>query len=109
MPNRVASTPPIYPDDGFSVEMYLPYFIGYMAIGFGISGLVFFWALKNGQFADQKRAAFLPLQEDAECPQVKVRPIHRYEAFVLMGLACLGLLLSASVLAFSLLKSGIPW
>ncbi|MBW1825699.1 MAG: cbb3-type cytochrome oxidase assembly protein CcoS, partial [Deltaproteobacteria bacterium] len=36
--------------------MYFPYFITYMALGFAISLVVFFWALKNGQFKDQKRA-----------------------------------------------------
>jgi cbb3-type cytochrome oxidase maturation protein len=85
--------------------MYFPFFIIYLLIGFGISGLVFLWALKNGQFSDQKRAAFLPLQHDLESPPITIRRIHRFEAIVLMALACLGLLISASVLVFSLLKA----
>jgi cbb3-type cytochrome oxidase maturation protein len=86
--------------------MYFPYFITYMLIGFGISGLVYFWALKNGQFSDQRRAAFLPLQHDTESPPSRIRRIHRIEALVLIAMACLGLLISASVLALALLRAG---
>jgi len=85
--------------------MYFPFFITYMLIGFGISGLVFFWALKNGQFSDQKRAAFLPLQHDTKSPRPMIRRIHRFEALVLITMACLGLLISASVLALALLRA----
>ncbi len=85
--------------------MYFPFFIIYIMIGFGISGLVFFWALKNGQFSDQKRAAFLPLQHDTKSPPVRIRRIHRFEALVLITMACLGLLISASVLALALLRA----
>jgi len=83
--------------------MYFPFFIVYLVIGSGISGLVFYWALKNGQFTDQKRAAFLPLQHDTENPQVNVSRFHRLEAMALMMMACLGLAISASVLVVSLL------
>jgi cbb3-type cytochrome oxidase maturation protein len=46
--------------------MYYPYFIAYMAAGFIISLVVFFWALNSGQFKDQQRARFLPLQNDLD-------------------------------------------
>ena len=46
--------------------MYYPYFIAYMAAGFIISLVVFFWALNSGQFKDQQRARFLPLQNDLQ-------------------------------------------
>lgn len=85
--------------------MYFPFFIIYMVIGFGISALVFIWALKNGQFNDQKRAAFLPLQDDTECLPVRVSRIHRLEALALIAMVCLGLLISASVLVHSLLRA----
>lgn len=75
-----------------------------MLIGLCISGLVFFWALKNGQFSDQKRAAFLPLQHDTERLPARIRQSHRFEAIALLAMACIGLLISASVLAFSLLR-----
>jgi cbb3-type cytochrome oxidase maturation protein len=85
--------------------MYFPFFITYILIGFGISGLVFLWALKNGQFSEQRRASFLPLQHDMESPPPTTRGIHRFEAIALLSLACLGLLVSASVLVFSLLQA----
>jgi cbb3-type cytochrome oxidase maturation protein len=85
--------------------MYFPFFIIYIGLGFGISALVFFWALKNGQFSDQKRAAFLPLQHDTECLPVRVRRVHRFEALALVAMACLGLLISASVLVLSLMRA----
>jgi cbb3-type cytochrome oxidase maturation protein len=81
------------------------FFTVYMVIGLCISAWVFFWALKNGQFSDQKRAAFLPLQHDMQNPPARIRRIHRLEGFALLAMACLGLLISASVLAFSLLRA----
>ena len=44
--------------------MYYPYFIAYMSAGFVISIVVFIWALNNGQFKDQQRARFIPLEND---------------------------------------------
>jgi cbb3-type cytochrome oxidase maturation protein len=86
--------------------MYFPFFIIYLLIGFGISGLVFLWALKNGQFSDQKRAAFLPLQHDMDSPPAgRIRRIHRLEGLALLAMACLGLLMSVSVISFSLLQA----
>jgi cbb3-type cytochrome oxidase maturation protein len=84
--------------------MYIIYFLAYMTIGFGISALVFYWALKNGQFRDQKRAAYLPLLHDTKTCPVPIRRIHRIEAIVLITMACLGLLTSASVLVISLIR-----
>ena len=86
--------------------MVFSFFTAYLVIGLCISGLVFFWALKNGQFSDQKRAAFLPLQHDTQNPPARVARNHRIEALALLAMACLGLLVSASVLAFSLLRAG---
>jgi cbb3-type cytochrome oxidase maturation protein len=87
--------------------MYFPFFIIYILIGFGVSGLAFLWALKNGQFSDQRRAAFLPLQHDAESPlPARIGRIHRIEGLVLIAMAGLGLVISASVLAIALLRAG---
>lgn len=83
--------------------MYFPYFITYMMVGLAISLTVFFWALKNGQFKDQQRARFLPLEGEQEPPVEKVSNIRRYEIYALMFLAFAGLAASAAVLVFSLL------
>jgi cbb3-type cytochrome oxidase maturation protein len=86
--------------------MYYPYFLTYMLSGFVISLIVLFWALRNGQFKDQQRARFLPLEEGLEAEPVKVSKIGRIEAYALIVLACLGLFGTAATLIFSLLTKG---
>lgn len=78
-----------------------------MALGFAISLAVFFWALKNGQFKDQKRARFLPLEDEHKPPAAKISTFHRYEAYVLVLLALAGLAASGAVLIFALLNANI--
>jgi cbb3-type cytochrome oxidase maturation protein len=85
--------------------MYFPYFITYIVIGFGISLLVFFWALKNGQFKDQQRARFLPLVDGHEKPITKISRFKRYEAYALVLLSLAGLAASGAVLVFALLNT----
>ncbi|MBW2239302.1 MAG: cbb3-type cytochrome oxidase assembly protein CcoS [Deltaproteobacteria bacterium] len=85
--------------------MYFPYFITYMALGFAISLAVFFWALKNGQFKDQKRARFLPLEDEHEPSSAEISTFHRYETYVLVLLALAGLAASGAVLIFALLNA----
>jgi cbb3-type cytochrome oxidase maturation protein len=85
--------------------MYFPYFITYMALGFVISLVVFFWALKNGQFKEQQRARFLPLEDEHKTSVEKISNIKRYEIYALMFLALAGLAASAAVLVFSLLNA----
>jgi cbb3-type cytochrome oxidase maturation protein len=87
--------------------MYFPYFITYMAIGFAISLVAFFWALKNGQFKDQKRARFLPLEDELEPSVAKVSTFKRYEVYALLFLAIAGLAASGAVLVFSILNANI--
>jgi cbb3-type cytochrome oxidase maturation protein len=84
--------------------MYFPYFITYMVVGLAISLLAFFWALKNGQFKDQKRARFLPLADEQEPPATKVSKIKPYEIYTLIFLVLAGLAASAAALVFSILK-----
>jgi cbb3-type cytochrome oxidase maturation protein len=85
--------------------MYYPYFIAYMAAGFVISILVFFWALNNGQFKDQQRARFLPLQSDLQAEPVRAARRAWIEFFTLFTLAGIGLLMSAAVVAFALYQA----
>ena len=58
--------------------MYYPYFLAYMVSGFVISLVVLFWALRNGQFKDQQRARFLPLEVGLETEPVKVSRVGRF-------------------------------
>ncbi len=82
--------------------MYYPYFIAYIAIGLALSLLVFFWALKNGQFHDQQRARFLPLRDETEAAPVKRSSMHRLEIYTLFFIAAAGLATSATVLLYAL-------
>ena len=86
--------------------MYYPYFIAYMVIGFGISLVVFFWALSRGQFRDQERARFLPLEQGEESRTLKISRAGRYEAYALCLLVALGLLATGAVLIFAILSGG---
>jgi len=86
--------------------MYYPYFIAYMVIGFGISLVVFFWALSRGQFRDQERARFLPLEQGEGSRTLKISKTGRYEAYGLGLLVALGLLATGAVLLFAILCGG---
>ncbi|MHC1743667.1 MAG: cbb3-type cytochrome oxidase assembly protein [Syntrophobacteraceae bacterium] len=85
--------------------MYFPYFMAYMAVGLALTLIALFWALRNGQFKDQQRARYLPLDDDPEPGPVRVPGMRKGEAYALMTLALLGLLASGAVLLFSLLRA----
>ena len=85
--------------------MYYPYFIAYMAAGFVISIAVFFWALNHGQFKDQERARFLPLQNEAAANPVKLSRLARIETWTMFLLACSGLAATAAAVLIALLRS----
>ena len=82
--------------------MYYPYFIAYIGIGLVISLVVFYWAIKTGQFSDQQRARFLPLWDSEDQSPVKTTRIHRIEIYGLFILAVAGLSATAAVLAYAL-------
>ena len=86
--------------------MYYPYFLAYMVSGFVISLVVLIWALRNGQFRDQQRARFLPLEEGLETEPVKESRIGKIEAYALIVVASLGLFGTAATLLFSIFKGG---
>ena len=85
--------------------MYYPYFIAYMAAGFVISLVVFFWALNNGQFRDQQRARFIPLATDLNSRPVRASRFFRIEFYALFALLCLVLASSMAVVIFALHKA----
>jgi cbb3-type cytochrome oxidase maturation protein len=77
-----------------------------MAAGFAITLVVFFWALYSGQFRDQQRARFIPLEPDDNAEPVKISRLARIETIALFTFVCLGLAASAAVVTFALLKAG---
>jgi cbb3-type cytochrome oxidase maturation protein len=80
--------------------MYYPYLITYMLAGFFISLVTFLWALNSGQFKDQKRARFLPLEGEPEIVAVRAPRHYRIKVFILFALACSGLVATAVAIAF---------
>ncbi len=83
--------------------MYFPYFIIYITLGLVFSVVVFVWALNNGQFKDQQRARFLPLEDGPKVAPVKASRIGRIEIYGLFLLALAGLAASAAILIFSII------
>ena len=84
--------------------MYFPYFMAYMSVGLVLSLAVFFWALNSGQFRDQQRARYLPLETNDSKPATTSR-WGRYELTALVFLASAGLAASAAVILFALIKA----
>jgi cbb3-type cytochrome oxidase maturation protein len=85
--------------------MYYPYFIAYMAAGFVISLVVFFWALNHGQFKDQQRARFIPLKSDPDSRPAKASRFFRIETVALFTMLCLILASSMAAVIFALHKA----
>ena len=85
--------------------MYYPYFITYIVIGLTLSVVVFFWALSRGQFQEQQRARFLPLQGE-DLPPVRQSRLGKLEIYALLLLAVLGLAATAARLLFALYSGG---
>ena len=86
--------------------MYFPYYIAYMSAGFLISIVVFIWALNSGQFKDQQRARFIPLESDLNTePAAKASRFARIETIALFALVGICLSCSIAVITFSLWKA----
>ena len=77
-----------------------------MAAGFVISLLVFFWALKKGQFKDQQRARFLPLEGKPAAGTTRLSRLGRWHAVILLVMACSGLVASVVAVVLSLISAG---
>lgn len=85
--------------------MYFPYYIAYMTVGFAITLLVFFWALNRGQFRDQNRARYIPLEADGNTKPAKASRFARIQTISLFALVGIGLAAMAAVVTFALFKA----
>jgi nitrogen fixation-related uncharacterized protein len=74
-----------------------------MLVGLTAAVGAFLWAVARGQFSEQERARYLPLEEEDFKREVKVSRMSGYEMYGLIILACTGLGLSGAVLLCSLL------
>ena len=73
-----------------------------IAAGIGTSIMVFLWALKNGQFADQGRARYLPLGEEFPLHPVEVSKRLPVEVYALIIIIALGILSIVSTLTLTI-------
>ncbi|MDP6180782.1 MAG: hypothetical protein QGG48_12900 [Desulfatiglandales bacterium] len=87
------------------MNMVYPFFAIYILVGLAISLVVGGWAVKKGQFKEQQRARFLPLEDEPETGG-EVTDASPYEIYALWILAVVGLLISGAVLIFSLFTGG---
>jgi cbb3-type cytochrome oxidase maturation protein len=84
--------------------MYYPFFLTYMLTGLFIGGVVFYWALKNGQFADQQRARFLALEEGgAQTPETPLKA--GFQLYVIFCLALGAIAASFALVGYALFFS----
>ena len=73
-----------------------------IAVGIGTSIIVFLWALKNGQFADQGRARYLALGEEVPLHRVDVSQKLPREVYALIIIIALGILSIVSTLTLTI-------
>ena len=73
-----------------------------IAAGIGTSIIVFLWALKNGQFADQGRARYLPLGEELPLGSVEVSKRLPVEVYALIIIITLGILSIVSTITLTI-------
>jgi cbb3-type cytochrome oxidase maturation protein len=85
------------------VAVYYPFFLTYMLVGVVLSLAVFVWALKTGQFGDQKRARYLALTAELKPVDNKASLFARLEIYALWGVAFTGILLTGAVLIFAMI------
>jgi cbb3-type cytochrome oxidase maturation protein len=76
-----------------------------MSAGFLISILVFIWALNSGQFKDQQRARFIPLEDDLKTEPAKASRFARIQTIALFSLVGICLSCSLAVIMFALMKA----
>jgi cbb3-type cytochrome oxidase maturation protein len=81
------------------------FYLGWLmliALGVGVSLGVFVWALKTGQFSDQQRARYLPLQNE----QLELLPAQAQrlpaEVYALILVVILGIICFASTITLTL-------
>jgi cbb3-type cytochrome oxidase maturation protein len=84
--------------------MYYPFFLAYMMTGLFIGGVVFYWALKNGQFSDQQRARFLAL-EDSGHRRAATLPKTGFQIYFIIFLALGAIAASAALVGYALFFS----
>lgn len=71
--------------------MFLKFWIIWAFAGLSLATALFWWAMKSRQFEDSRRAAYLPLKDLDDEPEVRKRPGAELSLYVLLGVVALGL------------------
>jgi cbb3-type cytochrome oxidase maturation protein len=66
--------------------MYFPGWIILVVVSLWVSLAAFLWALQNGQFSDQGRARYLPLQGEAPLAPIANPGKWTKEVYALLGI-----------------------
>lgn len=74
------------------------------ATGIGVSIVVFIWAIKSGQFADQGRARYLPLSVGSPDPPADKPSRLSAEVYVLIFILAMGFVALGSAVTLTLLR-----
>jgi len=85
------------------------FYVGWMALtasGIFVGVLVFFWALKSGQFSDQGRARYLPLRDDFPMPRTENPSRPTGEVYALLIIIAIGLAAMATTVILTLMSLG---
>lgn len=83
------------------------FYIGWIvltATGILTSIWVFVWALRTGQFSEQGRARYLPLEDEPLRPYVADPSKLPIEVYVLLGVFGIGIVAMASTIVFSFFR-----
>jgi hypothetical protein len=67
---------------------------------------VFLWALKSGQFSDQKRARYLPLRDQLPLSRSKDPSRTTSEVYALVFVILIGLAAMATTVVLTVVNSG---
>jgi cbb3-type cytochrome oxidase maturation protein len=81
--------------------MYYFFFIIIIFSGLFFGIVVFLWALKSGQFKEQQRARYLPLEDEPEAPNEVVSRSSKLQVYVLFCILIFGLIVSAAVVIYA--------
>ncbi|NIQ38979.1 MAG: cbb3-type cytochrome oxidase assembly protein CcoS [Proteobacteria bacterium] len=80
--------------------------IALTAVGILLSIAVFLWALKSGQFSDQKRARYLPLRDQFPLPRSENPSRTTSEMYALVFIILIGFAAMATTVVLTVVNSG---
>ena len=86
--------------------MFYVYWILLIIVGLGASIATFVWAIRNGQFSDQERARYLPLNDLVSLDSLETTPRRPAEVYALGLILSLGLVAMVSAVVLTIIALG---